>query len=111
HRQIAWLFPIENPAGVNADLPIDHTCIDAIAHQAPGLRKFAEMIHGGDFVTSCQGHEPITARVKKWPRGNHDCADAPLRNRVESCVDLRISARLEFLNLDAERGRRLPQIA
>jgi hypothetical protein len=54
HRQIRWLFALENSTHIVSDFAVPVGKIGAVAQQAAGFGLLAERIDRGDCKTRCQ---------------------------------------------------------
>ena len=76
HRQVCWLFPLEDPADIGSGVLVVLGDVGPIADQPSGDRVFAKLLDRRQALPRCKAGDAIEPRVEEGSSGDAKRADA-----------------------------------
>ncbi len=92
HRQVRGLFPLENPADVNAGLAKTIGKAGSVTHQAAAGDEIPMWVHRGNGMARGQRHELFKPAEEEWVVADKQRADPLLDEGYEGRVELAFAA-------------------
>src|SRR5262249_11282592 len=89
----------EDPASVDANLPIGIFEIGAVAHQATGLDEFSPLVYCSNRMPRREGHDFVPPSGEEWVRGNDQPIRPLLNQACESRLEVALTGGLKCLEL------------
>src|SRR5262249_7493355 len=106
HRQVRWVLPFENTAGINADLMICLGKVSTVTHQTARRGELAEFVYRGNRILCGERYERFALRVEERIGCDEKRTSRLSGKRGKSCAELVCSGDFHNIGLQLQSTRR-----
>ena len=103
-RQVGCLLPLENPAGVDADLTVCVRATASVANQATSCGELAIHVDRGHRVADRKCGELSSANSEISINPDHECTGMELDQGFKDRIEVALGARVQDMKLQPERA-------